>query len=200
MATLNLGSKGLASNGWIRWVAVAVLVGVIGLGVKAIWFDQQRYLVPVSVIPEGSNLALEKWQSVPASLGVIGSRYLPATVRPRGFALETLFPGRLVQLTQLGSFAPESLSRVVVTNKTQLGSGIHPAASVQIWAAQRLLNNQFDAPKLLVRRATVSRIIKGAAMFGGQSQQAEVLIRPAQTAGVLAAMASDSAVFLVAEQ
>ena len=200
MATLTLGAKGAAGNGWIKWAAVAVLVGIIGLGVKAIWFDQQRYLVPVSVIPEGSNLALEKWRAVPAGLGSLATNYLPANQRPRGFALETLLPGRLVDRRLLGAFAPETLARVVITNKTQLGSGVHSGAKVAIWAAQRLASNQFDAPKLLAAHSVVSRVIKGSAVFGGQNQQVEVLIKPIQTSAVLAAMASDSAVFLVAQQ
>jgi hypothetical protein len=200
MTTIALGARGFMANGWVRWLVLALLVGVLGLGVKAIWFDQNRYLVPVGVVPEGSNLALEKWRSVPANLGVLGTKYLGAAAQPRGFALATLFPGRLVARSAVGSAAPGSLARVVVTNKTQLGSGIHPAATVAIWASQRLAMNQFDTPKRLVARATVSRVIKSSPMFGGQNQQVEVLIDPLQTPAVLSAMASDSAIFLVAQQ
>jgi len=185
---------------WLKWIALALLLGVIGLGVKAIWFDQQRYLVPAAIVPEGANLGRVKWHAVPAHLGVIGQSYLDASVRPRGYALATLFPGRLVAKDQIGSFSPESLVRVVVVNKTQLGSGIRSGAIVAIWASARLQSNQFGAPKRLVDRATVSRVIKSSAMFGSQNQQVEVLIPPIETPAVLDATASDSAIFLVARQ
>lgn len=200
MATINLAGRSTFSNGWVKWLAIAIVAGVLGLGAKAVWFDQQRYLVPVSVVPEGAKLQTVQWRAVPASLGALGGQYVTAAKAPRGFALSTLFPNKLVQVSQLGAFAPDSLARVVVTNKTQLGSGVHAGAAVAIWSAQRLQANQYDAPKRLVAHAQVSRVIKNSAMFGAQSQQVEVLIQPIQTPAVLQAMASDSAIFLVAQQ
>jgi hypothetical protein len=197
---MTLGGKSLFGNSWVKWLALALLLALLGLGVKAIWFDQKRYLVPASVIPQGSNLALEKWQAVPASLGYLGGGYLAADAKPRGYALATLFPKKFVQLSDIGHYAPQSLARVVVTNKTQLGSGVHSGASVQVWAATKLANNQFDIPKELVESARVARVIKGSAVFGSQNQQVELLIDPSQTAAVILAMSSDSAIFLVATQ
>jgi len=200
MPTINLSVANSWSGGWVKWLAVAVVAGVVGLGVKSIWFDQQKYLVPTTVVPQGANLAKLQWRAAPANLGSLGGKYLAAGSRPTGYALTTLFPGHLVERADVGQFAPDSLARVVVINKTQLGSGIHSGADVAIWAAARLSGNQFDAPKKLVVHAKVARLIKASAMFGSQNQQVEVLIAPIETPAVLEAMASDSAVFLVAQQ
>jgi hypothetical protein len=71
---------------------------------------------------------------------------------------------------------------------------------VAVWAAERLQNNQFDAPKQIVSSAVVARVLKQQAMFSAASQQVELMISPIQTPIVLSAMATDSAIFLVAQQ
>ena len=200
MAQLVLGRVGRLNSATLRWIAGLLVVGIMGLGVKAIWFDSQGYLVPARVIPVGANLASEKFRLVHINLGQLGGAYLNGSDQPAGYAQSTLAAGQLVTKSSISSWAPATVERIVVTNKTQLGSGVHPGARVSIWSAKRLENNQFDVPKRLVAAATVSRVIKGSAVFGSQNQQVEVLVNPIQTPALLAAMSSDSPIFLVAEQ
>lgn len=200
MAQLNLGKVARLNSTVSRWLSVAIAVGLLGLGVKAIWFDSKGYLVPVHSIPVGANLANEKFRLVHVNLGQIGGAYLSGERRPQGFAQTTLAANQLVSAANVSIWAPATVERIVVTNKTQLGSGVHSGARVSIWSAKRLDNNQFDVPKRLVASATVARVIKSSAVFGGQNQQVEVLVNPTQTPALLEAMASDSPIFLVAEQ
>lgn len=200
MAQINLGKLSRINSTVSRWLSVAIAVGILGLGVKAIWFDSQGYLVPSRSIPVGANLANEKFRLVHINLGQLAGSYLSNAHAPRGFAQTTLAAGQLVSKTSVSRWAPATIERIVVTNKTQLGSGVHSGARVSIWSAKRLENNQFDVPKRLVAAATVARVIKGSAVFGSQNQQVEVLVNPTQTPALLAAMASESPIFLVAEQ
>lgn len=200
MVQISLGRVARINKTLSRWLSVAIAVGIIGLGVKAIWFDSQGYLVPTRSIPVGANLANEKFRLIHINLGQIAGSYLSNANAPKGFAQTTLTAGQLVSKTSISPWAPATVERIVVTNKTQLGSGVHAGARVSIWSAKRLENNQFDVPKRLVAHATVARVIKGSAVFGSQNQQVEVLVNPTQTPALLAAMASESPIFLVAEQ
>lgn len=200
MVQISLGRVARINKTLSRWLSVAIAVGIIGLGVKAIWFDSQGYLVPTRSIPVGANLTNEKFRLIHINLGQIAGSYLSNANAPKGFAQTTLTAGQLVSKTSISPWAPATVERIVVTNKTQLGSGVHAGARVSIWSAKRLENNQFDVPKRLVAHATVARVIKGSAVFGSQNQQVEVLVNPTQTPALLAAMASESPIFLVAEQ
>jgi hypothetical protein len=200
MAQLTLGRIGRINSTVSRWLSVAIAVGLLGLGVKAIWFDSQGYLVPARSIPVGANLANEKFRLIHANLGQIGGAYLSNAKKPKGFAQSTLPADHFVSLDSVSRWAPATVERIVVTNKTQLGSGVHAGAKVSIWSAKRLENNQFDVLKRLAASATVARVIKGSAVFGSQNQQVEVLVNPTQTPALLEAMSSDSPIFLVAEQ
>ena len=200
MAEISLGKHRTVSSGWKTWLVVALVAGILGLGVKTIWFDTKGYLVPDGVIPVGANLANEHFKVVRLSLGRISGSYLTSDKHPVGFAMSTMESGQLIAKSKLSPYPPESISRLVVTNKTQLGSAIRSGAEVSVWSAQRLAGNQFDAPKRLVARAVVSKVIKNSAVFGGQNQQVEILVKPIQAPAILAAMASDSPLFLVAQQ
>ena len=200
MAEISLVKHRSLSSGWKNWLAALLVAGILGLGVKTIWFDTTGYLVPDGVIPVGANLATEHFKVVRLSLGSISGNYLTSSSQPVGYASATMAPGQLIAKTSLSSFPPESISRLVVTNKTQLGSGIRSGATVSVWTSKRLASNQFDAPSRLVSRAVVSKVIKNSAVFGGQNQQVEILVKPIQAPAILAAMASDSPIFLVAEQ
>ena len=200
MAELNLSKLSGTGISWKNLLSLVLLVAILGLGIKIVWFDTTSYLVPTSVVPVGSRLSAEKFRSVRLNLGQLGGHYLKAGKTPAGFASKTLQPNQLIATSSLSASAPETVARVVVTNKTQIGSGVHAGGEVSIWSARRLANNQFDVPKRLVAKAVVSKVIKNSAVFGGQNQQVEVLVAPLQAPAILAAMASDSPIFLVALQ
>ena len=200
MAELQLAKLGSRGIGWKAIVSIGLVVGILGLGVKAIWFDSTAYLVPTGVIPVGARLANETFKTVRMNLGQLRGQYLRADTVPKGFANQTLRANQLVPTSSVVAIPPESVARLVVTNKTQIGSGIRSGAEVSVWSAKRLSNNLFDAPKQLVSRAVVSKVIKGSAVFGGQSQQVEILVDPIKSPALLSAMASDSPIFLVARQ
>jgi hypothetical protein len=198
MTTINLPKKGALPGGAVGWMAALLVLAILGLGVKTIWFDQTRYLVPAQIVPAGANLATQKWRAISLNLGSISGRYLNAGARPRGYARQTLPAGSLVPLSSANAAPVGALSRVVISNKTALGSGIHSGASVSIWCTPKLGAGQFDAPRQLVATATVSKVIKAASVFGSTSQQVEVLVKPEQTSVLLEAISSDSPLFLIA--
>ncbi|MFM7029747.1 MAG: hypothetical protein ACKOWK_01600 [Micrococcales bacterium] len=200
MTTVNLSARGVFGNGWVKPVIALVLAALIGLAVKLIWFDQAAYLVPVNQVPVGANLAHEQWREVHASLGQLSSQYLTSTKPPTGYATSTLDAGELVSKTAVGRFAPQTIARIVVTNKTQLGSGVKPGAIVSIWSSEKLAQGLVDSPKRIVESATVGRVIAPTGVFGAQNQQVEVLVDQAQTPQLLQAVASDSPIFLVAQE
>jgi len=200
VTTVNLSAKGVLGNGWLKPMLALVLAAVIGLAVKFIWFDQGSYLVPVNQVPVGANLAREQWRVVHASLGQLSPEYLSAGTRPSGFATAPLGPGQLVDRANIGRFAPETIARIVVTNKTQLGSGVKPGAVVSVWSSQKLAQGLVDTPKRIIERATIGKVLTGSGVFSTQNQQVEVLVDQAQTAQLLEAVATDSPIFLVAQQ
>lgn len=191
----------LGTNRNLLRTTVAVVCVVIALLVaKYFLFDEQRYLVPNHAVAPGEPLANVSWHSVAANLGSLGGSYLNAAGKPSGYAIASLASGQLVPKDSISPLEPGSLARVVVTTKTQLGHSIRTGAKVAVWSAPKLANNQFDAPKKIVANAIVARVLKQQAMFSAQSQQVELMISPIQTPVVLSAMASDSAIFLVADQ
>jgi len=200
MATVTLPGRMGQASVTVKVLAGLLVLAALGLGIKTVWFDQTRYLVPARFIPVGANLAAEKWRAVSLNLGSLAGTYLTAEARPIGFAQAGMPAGQLVAASQVGRFAPETKSRLVITNKTTLGSGVRSGAVVAIWSTKRLGAGLLDSPKLLVAKATVARVIKAAAVFGAQSQQVEVLVSPVQAPQLLEALASDSPLFLVAGQ
>ena len=195
-------SKGIrlgGSGNLGKYVLAALLIAALAIGVKVVFLDQTRYLVPGRTVPQGSSLATVPWNEVSANLGSLSSNYVAAGVAPSGFAAEDLGRGQLVPKTSIGPWTPQQLSRVVITSKTQLSQNVVPGARVAVWAARKM-QNTFDAPKLLVDSAKVAQVVKPANVFAGQSQQVELLVDPIDTPALLDAMASDSAIFLVAKQ
>jgi len=202
MATNVLGNHlKLGSNKTLTRITVAfVTLALATLATKYFVFDQQRYLVPTHSVAPGESLDQVAWNAVTANLGTLANNYVSASSKPAGFATQALNPGELVPRSSLSSLKPGAVARVVVTTKTQLGHGVRTGARVAVWAAERLQNNQFDAPKQIVSSAVVARVLKQQAMFSAASQQVELMISPIQTPIVLSAMATDSAIFLVAQQ
>ena len=202
MATNIMGNQiKLGSNKMLRRFTVAlVTLALAGVAAKYFVFDQQRYLVPTHSVAPGESLDQVSWSVVTANLGALAGSYVGATTKPVGFATETLKPGQLVPRSTLSLSKPGTVARVVVATKTQLGRTVRTGARVAIWAAERLQNNQFDVPKQIVVRAVVARVLKQQAMFSAANQQVELMISPIQTPIVLSAMATDSAIFLVAQQ
>jgi len=200
MAEIQLARLSPRSVGWKGLLALLLAIGLLGLGVKSIWFDSTAYLVPASTIPVGARLSSEHFKIVRVNLGQLRGQYLTAGTLPGGFASQTLLANQLIPAGSTVSNAPESVSRLVVTTKTQVGSGIRAGARVSIWSARRISGNQFDVPAKLAGGAQVSRVLNNSGVFGGQNQQVEVLVDPIQAPALLAAMASDSPIFLVANQ
>lgn len=191
----------LGSNRFMPKLAAAVVMAaVLALCIKFMVMDQQHYLVPDRSVAAGESLNQVSWNSVNANLGNLSGQYLLAGKRPAGFASQTLESGQLVPKSSISLLSPGQVARVVVTTKTQLGQGIRTGAKVAIWSAEKLQNNQFDAPRRIVANAVVARVIKPQGMFSAASQQVELMIPPIQTPIVLSAMATDSTIFLVAVQ
>lgn len=193
---LKLGSNRLMP----KLAAVVVLAALLALCIRLFVLDQQHYLVPDRAVAAGESLNQVSWNSVSANLGNLHVRYLLASKRPAGFASQTLEAGQLVPNSSISPLKPGQIARVVVSTKTQLGQGIRTGAKVAIWSAEKLQNNQFDAPRKIVANAVVARVIKQQGMFSAASQQVELMIPPIQTPIVLSAMATDSTIFLVAVQ
>ncbi len=202
MATNTLGNQvKLGSNQSLtRVTGVIVALALIVVVAKYFIFDQQRYLVPSRTVAPGEPLDRVDWDTVSANLGNLAGHYLPALNPPHGYAAQTLASGQLVPKASVARLQPGSFARLVISTKTQLGLGIRTGAKVAIWASEKLQNNQFDAPKRIVANAVVARVLKQQIMFSSGSQQVELMISPIQTPIVLSAMASDSAIFLVAGQ
>lgn len=192
---LRLGAAGK----FPKFVIGVVVFAILALGAKLIFLEQTRYLVPGQTVPQGSSLATVSWNEVSANLGAIGGQYLPAGVRPVGFAAADLGAGQLVPKTAVSHTSPEQLSRVVVTSKTQLSQNVVAGAKVTVWAAKKV-QMSYDPPQLLVGAAKVARVVKATGVFASQNQQVELLVDPIDAPVLLDAMASDSAIFLVAGQ
>lgn len=184
----------------VRLTGVVVALALAVLGAKFFILDQQHYLVPSRAVAPGEPLDRVSWNTVNANLGTLASHYLPADRKPQGYARQALSAGQLVPLVSTARLQPGTFARLVVTTKTQLGQGIRTGAKVAIWTSEKLQNNQFDAPKRIVANAVVARVLKQQAMFSSASQQVELMIAPIQTPIVLSAVATDSAIFLVALQ
>jgi hypothetical protein len=202
MATNVLGNQvKLGSNRkLVRVTGAFVALALAALGAKFFILDQQHYLVPSRAVAPGEPLNRVSWNTVNANLGNLARHYLLSDHKPQGYALQALSPGQLVPLVSTARLQPGTFARLVVTTKTQLGQGIRTGAKVAIWTSEKLQNNQFDAPKRIVANAVVARVLKQQAMFSSASQQVELMVAPIQTPIVLSAVATDSAIFLVAQQ
>lgn len=194
-SSLRLGAAGK----FPKLVIAVIVLAILAIGVKVIFLDQSRYLVPAQTVPQGASLATVSWNEVSANLGAIGAQYLPAGVRPMGFAAADLGAGQLVPNAAISHLSPQQLSRVVVTSKTQLSQNVVAGARVTVWAAKKV-QMSYDPPQLLVGSAKVARVVKATGVFASQNQQVELLVDPIDAPVLLDAMASDSAIFLVAGQ
>lgn len=199
MTTVQLSNR---SNNQKLVIGASVLGGiaVLALLAKFLVFGQQSYLVPTQTLAVGSSLDGQTYKSVRANLGNLSSMYLPANSKPAGFATQALPAGMLVPLTAIAPSSPGTVVRLVITTKTALQTGLHAGSKIQIWSAQKLADNQFDTPKRIVPEATLAKVIKQTGVFAGQNQEIEVLMTPANAPAVMAALASNSPVFVVAEQ
>lgn len=199
MATINFGGSSAKSR-LIKYSSIGLVLAAALLCLKLFVLTQQPYLVPVHTIAEGESLSGQKWHQTNLNLGALGGKYLGGTKTPSGYAVVSLPAGELVSKAQVTSVTPGDFVRLVVTSKTEIGSSIRAGSIVAIWSTARLSGNQFDVPKRLAGAVSVIRRVKQQGVFASKSQEVEVLINPIQAPAVISAMASDSPIFLLAEQ
>jgi hypothetical protein len=199
VVTVNFGGSSSKAR-YLKISGIGLVVVVVAVCLKFFVFNQQQYLVPVHTIAMGESLETQKWRVANLSLGSMGVRYLKGTVKPRGFASQPIYAGDLVARSAISGVAPSEFVRLVVTSKTALGASIHAGSIVAIWSAERLSGNEFDAPKRLAGAVSVARVVKQQGVFASKAQDVEVLINPLQAPAVISAMATDSPIFLVAQE
>jgi hypothetical protein len=199
VVTVNFGGSSSKAR-YLKISGIGLVVVVVAVCLKFFVFNQQQYLVPVHTLAMGESLDSQTSRVANLSLGSMGVRYLKGTVKPRGFASQPIYAGDLVARSAISGVAPSEFVRLVVTSKTALGASIHAGSIVAIWSAARLSGNEFDAPKRLAAAVSVTRVVKQQGVFASKAQDVEVLINPLQAPAVISAMATDSPIFLVAQE
>jgi hypothetical protein len=199
VVTVNFGGSSTKAK-YLKFGGVGLVVVAAAFCLKFFVFNQQQYLVPVHTIAMGESLDSQEFRVANLSLGPLGSKYLHGRTKPHGYASQPIFAGNLVARAAISATAPADFVRLVVTSKTALGTAIHAGSIVAIWSAARLTGNEYDVPKRLAGAVSVARVVKQQGVFASKPQEVEVLINPLQAPAVISAMATDSPIFLVAQE
>lgn len=188
------------SGGRIRtgWVVAFIALAAVAVAVKVLVFDGTGYWVVTTDLPAGSALSPANLTKVNLQLGSLRDGYLSGEL-PTGFVTSGLRAGQLLPMGAVSAAQPGDLVRVVVTSKTDLAGSVSGGAVVDIWAAHKV-DNQFEAPALLVESAGVVEVVKAKGVFSGNKQQVEVQVPASDAPILLDAVATDSAIFLVPRQ
>lgn len=172
--------------------------------VAGVWFvvSASRQTVPAfaatrTIVP-GEAISSDDVRLVDVSLGQVGDAYLDPDALDDGLvATRTIESGELVAHSAVGDAAAVRTTSVVLRSAVDVPGSVRAGSVVEVWAAPLVERGSYDVPRILVADATVVSVTRDDSMIGGGSAALEIVIRRADVASTLAAMADDSALSVV---
>ncbi|MFM6980313.1 MAG: hypothetical protein ACKOWE_02790 [Micrococcales bacterium] len=181
-------------------VVTAAIASILAIAAAGLWFfqsQQQTYWVVNVDAPAGSNLAELPLRQLPANLAEASKFYLAGNAKPTGFLLQPLEAGQLIATSNLSETKLGDTSKVVVSITNKLTSTIHATTQVQVWVATRF-GSELAPATVLIEQAEVVRAVESDSMFQQSNPEVELQVPTDSLPALLDAMASESAIYLVA--
>ncbi|MFH8250791.1 SAF domain-containing protein [Microbacterium sp. B2969] len=172
--------------------------------VAGVWFvvSASRQTVPVfaanrTIVP-GESVSKGDLRLVDVALGTLEGSYLTSEALDEGLvATRTVEAGELVPSSAVGAAAAAATTTVVLRSTVDVPASVDAGTVVEVWEAPLIERGSYDVPRILVADATVVSVTRDDSMMGGGAAALEVVIPRADVAGVLAAMADESALSVV---
>jgi hypothetical protein len=188
------------------WGDARFFLGILLIiaSVAGVWFvvaaarqTAPAYAASRTIVP-GEIVAADDLRVVEVALGQLGGAYLtPDDLYGDLVATRTIPSGELVPAASVGPLSESRTTSVVVRSAVDVPASVGAGSVVEVWAAPRLEQGEYDAPRILVADATVVSVTRDETMIGGGAAALELVIPRADVATTLAAMADESALSVV---
>lgn len=183
----------------VRYIAPA-LITAVALGVMG-WFvihqQGETYWVVTTDAPVGAKLSDLPLSKVSAHFAPTQKLYLDSETYPSGYLSQPIHAGELLSVANVSDNPSTGLSRVVVSTENALSASIIASSKVQVWVATRA-GNDFGPASMLLENASVVRRVEPDTVFKQQAQLVELQVADESLPALLDAMATNSAIFLIA--
>lgn len=183
----------------LLWV-IAGLVLMVAIAISALRIlavPTQHYWVVTKDVPANASLADVELRPVSLDLGTSESAYLASAQRPEGYASRAITAGEILSATAFAATANQDVSRLALELSTAISSNLRAGSIVEIWAAQKL-GTDFAPVELLVPQAQVVNLAEAGTHFESENPKVEVEVDQLSLPAVLDAVATGSAIYLVA--
>lgn len=184
-----------------------LLVGVtlILVSIAGVWFVVEAadrsspVFVAASTLTVGDTIAEDDVAVAHVRLDAADARYLSSMPDGGLVVTRTVFEGELVPLSAVKAGAKVQVSAVVLDSETRLPGSVEPGSLVDIWAAEQQEDGSFAPPVVVVAGASVVEVLEQQSLIAaGGGETVEVLVPTGTVALLLAALAGDSAISIVA--
>lgn len=177
-----------------------VLASVVG-----VWFvvtssrETTTMLQAERTIVRGEVVTPADFRTVEVGLGAVQSTYLtPDQLAPGSIAVRTITAGELVPHSALAASETARTTTVVIVGALGVSDSLARGTTVELWAAVPLAEGRgFEAPRLLLRSATVSSVTAGQGLLSQGGASVELVIDRAEVPAVLAALTNGSALSII---
>lgn len=209
-AMSGLGSVPVPSRPPVRrrrgfWTDARFFLGIVLIvaSVAGVWavVALSRQTSPVyaatrTIVP-GQTVSASDLTVVEVALGHVRDAYLAPGAALDGVATRTVHAGELVPADATVSADRSRVTTVVVRSAVDVPSGVRTGTAVELWAAAQRERGVYDAPRVLIPRATVVSVTRDDSMIGGGSAALELVIPREDVAAALAAVSAQSALSVV---
>lgn len=189
------------------WGDARLLLGIVlvVVSIAGVWFvvTAARQTEPVlaaerTIVP-GDVVSADDLRVVDVALGALSESYLdPDALADGVVATRTIQAGELVPADALAAADSARTTSVVIRTSADVPASIDTGTAVELWAAPLIERTDYDTPRILVPQATVAALTRDDSAIGGGAVAVELVIPRADVVDVLAAIADQSALSIVA--
>lgn len=197
-------SRKLKSPYLARRKTLFLAIGLVALSVGGVWFAiegnsrTEEFLVSSEALPAGSKITDSMLAPISANLGSSSDKYLRAGELPMGsYLLGPVVPGQLIIKSMLASSIIDARVPLVITSKMPLPTALGPGGSVDLWVSEKLENDTFATPYVLVLGAEVAKILETTGMFAEDVAPVELWVPTEAIAPVLDAVDAGDSISLI---
>lgn len=196
-------TRRLARSAWtdIRFVIGIALVLASMAGVWAVVAVSRAtapvYAAAATIVP-GQAVDADDLTVIEVALGTASEMYLGADdLGPGVVATRTVSAGELVPRDALVPERTAQTTVVVLDTTTSIPESVVAGSVVEVWAAPRLDQTRFDAPRILVADATVVRVDRDTSPLAAGAASVELVVARADVSATLGAVADGAAISIV---
>lgn len=188
------------------WADARFLLGIVLIvgSIASVWavVAAARHTVPVlaaaRTIVAGEVIGPGDLQTAEVALGRRDQAYVtPHALEPGAVALRTIGEGELVARSAVGPAAMIDTTTIVMRVADEVPAAVVTGAVVEVWAAAPRERGEFAEPRVLVADAIVASVMTADSVMGSDGTSLELVVRRADVAAALAAIADDSRLSVV---